>query len=188
SNDWRARRCKKGVARPCPAGHNDVQTPGEAPMAHDTFSAGDLTAVIGDNTAAGDHRAGYNGVWSLTHKSEATNLFVPAVAGLNFEHIFDGDKRDTDGKGKIFFEPRNQPMTFKKISDTEAELHQEPTPTFHLESWTAFKLVAPHYLDMTFTCRPTQHVFAHGYIGLFWASYINAPEDKSLYFRGSGLW
>jgi len=157
-------------------------------MAHDTFKAGDLTAVIGDNAAAGDHRAGYNGVWSLTHKTEAANLFVPSVAGLNFEHIFDGEKRDTDGSRKIFFEPRNAPMAFKKISDTEAELHQEPTPTFKLESWTTFKLSAPDYLDMTFRCRPTQHVFGHGYIGLFWASYIHGPEDKSLYFRGAGLW
>jgi hypothetical protein len=33
-----------------------------------------------------------------------------------------------------------------------------------------------------------QHAFAHGYIGLFWASYINAPEDRSTYFRGGGLW
>src|SRR5205809_1120993 len=67
-------------------------------MTHDTFHAGDVTAVIGDNSAAGEHRAGYNGVWSLPH------------------------------------------------------------------------------------------VFAHGYIGLFWASYINAPADKSIYFRGGGLW
>ena len=57
-------------------------------MAHDTFRAGDLTAVIGDNTAAGGHRAGYNGVWSLTHRTEPANLFMPAVAGLNHEHIF----------------------------------------------------------------------------------------------------
>lgn len=158
-------------------------------MAHDTFRAGDLTAVIGDNTAAGEHRAGYNGVWSLVHRSEPAKLFVPTVAGLNFEHIFDGDKRDADGShGKVFFEPRHAPMTFKKISDAEAELHQPPTPTFHLESWTRFTLLAPHYLDMTFRCEPTQHAFAHGYIGLFWANYINAPEDKSIYFRGGGNW
>ncbi len=157
-------------------------------MAHDTFKAGDLTAVIGDNAAAGEHRAGYNGVWSLTHKTESTNLFVPAVAGLNFEHIFDGDKRDADDSRKVFFEPRNAPMTLKKLSGTEAELHQAPTPTFHLESWTRFALVEPHYLDFTFRCVPTQHAFTHGYVGLFWANYINAPDDKSLYFRGGGLW
>jgi hypothetical protein len=154
----------------------------------DTFRVGDLTAVLGDNSADGDHRAGYNGVWSLTHKTEPVNLFVPAVAGLNFEHIFDGDKRDTDGSRKVFFEPRTAPMTFKKLADNEAELHQEPTPTFHLESWTRFQLSEPHYLDFTFRCVPTQHVFAHGYIGLFWANYINAPDDKSMYFRGGDLW
>jgi hypothetical protein len=157
-------------------------------MAYDTFQAGDLTAVIGDNTAAGEHRAGYNGVWSLVHRTELANLFVPAVAGLNFEHIFDGDKRDSDRSRKIFFEPRHAPMTFRKLSETEAELHQRPTPTFHLESWTRFRPVAPHYLDFSFRCTPRQHAFAHGYIGLFWASYINAPEDKSMYFRDGGLW
>jgi hypothetical protein len=157
-------------------------------MAHATFQAGDLKAVIGDNSAAGAHRAGYNGVWGLTHRTESDNLFVPGVAGLNFEHIFDGARRDTDGSRKIFFEPRHAPMAFKKISATEAELHQPPTPTFHLESWTRFQLVAPHYVDMAFRCRPTRHAFAHGYIGLFWANYINAPEDKSIYFRQGRLW
>lgn len=157
-------------------------------MASDTFSAGDLTAVIGDNAADGVHRAGYNGIWSLTHKVEKTNLFVPAVAGLNFEHIFDGETLDPKGETKIFFEPRNAPMGFKKVSATEAELHQPPTPTFFLESWTTFKLVEPHYIDFAFRCRPTQHVFKRGYIGLFWASYINAPADKSMYLRGKDLW
>jgi hypothetical protein len=157
-------------------------------MAHDTFRAGDLTAVIGDNAAAGEHRPGYNGVWSLTHRTQPANLFVPSVAGLNFEHIFDGDKRDVGDGRTIFFEPRHAPMTFRRLSDTEAELHQPPTPTYHLESKTRFTLVAPHYVDFHFRCTPTQHVFAHGYIGLFWASYTNAPGDKSIYFRGGGQW
>src|SRR6516162_8703262 len=133
-------------------------------MAHETFKIGDIMAIIGDNTADGDHRAGYNGLWSLTHRTEPVNHLVPTVAGLNFEHIFDGDKRDGDGTRKIFFEPRNAPMEFRKISDSEAELHQPPTPTFHLESWTKFKLMAPHYVDMNFRCVPTQHAFAYRYI------------------------
>lgn len=157
-------------------------------MAHDTFRAGDITAIIGDNDAAGMHRAGYNGLWSLVHRTDPINLFVPIVAGLNLEHIFDGDKQDRDNSRRIFFEPRNAPMTFRKVSDVEAELHQPPTPTFHLESWTRFTLVAPHYVDMHFRFRPTQHSFTHGYIGLFWASYINAPEDRSMYFRQGSVW
>jgi hypothetical protein len=157
-------------------------------MASDTFTAGDITAVIGDNASQGNHRAGYNGLWSLTHKAEKTSLFVPTVAGLNLEHVFDGETLDPKGESKIFFEPRNAPMAFKKISATEAELHQPPTPTFFLESWTTFKLVEPHYIDFTFKCRPTQHVFKRGYIGLFWASYIAAPDDKSMYLRGKTSW
>jgi hypothetical protein len=158
-------------------------------MAHDTFRVGDLTAVIGDNEGHGQHRAGYNGVHQLVHRDEPTTLFVPTVAGLNLEHIFDGDK-DLRGRNnaQVFFEPRHAPMTFKKLSDSEAELHQPPTPTYKLESWTRFKLVAPHYIDFTFRCRATQHVFRHRYIGLFWANYINAPEDKSMYFRGRQRW
>ena len=86
-------------------------------MASETFTVGDLTAVIGDNAAAGEHRAGYNGLWSLTHRTETTNLFVPTVAGLNLEHIFDGETLDPPGQSKIFFEPRNAPMTLRKLSD-----------------------------------------------------------------------
>lgn len=157
-------------------------------MAHDTFTVGDLTAVIGDNAAHGSHRAGYNGIWSLTHKTEPTNLFVPTVAGLNFEHIFDGETIDPPGTSTIFFEPRNAKMTFRTISPTEAELHQPPTPTFHLESRTTFQLQPPDIIDFHFRFKPTQHAFKGNYLGLFWASYINAPEDKSMYLRGKNLW
>lgn len=152
-------------------------------MAHDTFQVGDLTAVIGDNAAdeATKHRAGYNGIWSLRHRQGDRSFFVPGIAGLNFEHIVSGQG---EADKEVFFEPRRAPMRFRRLSDKVAELHQPPTPTFHLESWTRFELVAPHYIDIHFRCRATQHVFPHGYLALFWASYLNAPEDKSLYFRG----
>jgi hypothetical protein len=155
--------------------------PADAPASHATLQAGDLTAVIGDNSAEGEHRAGYNGVWNLRHATSSRSVFVPAVAGLNLEHIVTGEQLDD---GKIFFEPRNAPMSFRQIGDTEAELHQPPTPTFHLESWTRFRLVAPHYLDISFRCLAHRPVFPRGYLSLFWASYINAPADKSMYFLG----
>lgn len=49
-------------------------------MPSETFTLGDLTAIIGDNDSKGTHRAGYNGIWSLTHKTEPTNLCVSTVA------------------------------------------------------------------------------------------------------------
>ena len=147
-------------------------------MSHETFQAGYLTAVIGDNEACDDRRSGYNGIHRLVHRTKPeTSLF--GVAGLNLEHIFDGDKDllNLAGDRKIFFEPRNHPMELRKISPVEAELHQSPTPTFFLESWTRFKLVPPHSIDFSFRCKLHQHVFRHDYIGLFWVSYINAPEQ-----------
>src|SRR5437867_3348926 len=149
-------------------------------MASLEFKIGDLIAVVGDNGAEGNHRAGYNGLWSLRHRNSRT-VFVPTVAGLNHEHIFDGET--DDHAVEVFFEPRHAPMELRKMSDSEAELHQPPTPTFHLESWTRFRFSAPHYVDMEYRCVAHQHVFKRGYIGLFWANYINAPDDKSIYFR-----
>jgi hypothetical protein len=106
---------------------------------------------------------------------------VPAVAGLNLEHLITGERMD---EPEVFFEPRNAPMSLRRLSDTEAELHQPPTPVSHVESWTRFRVVAPHYLDMSFRCVPHRNVFPRGYLALFWASYIHAPADKSLYFLG----
>jgi hypothetical protein len=154
-------------------------------VARETFQAGDLTAVIGDNEAYDGRRAGYNGVHSLIHKTRPESLF--GIAGLNYEHIFDG-LQELTGEPKVYFEPRNFPITLTKISDVEAELHQAPTPTFFLESWTRFKLVAPHYIDFSYRCKPHQHAFRNGYIGVFWASYIDAPENKSIYFRDDKGW
>lgn len=157
-------------------------------MPSDTFTAGDLTAIIGDNDAKGEHRAGYNGLWSLTHRTDPANAFVPIVAGMNFEHIFDGATLDPPGQSDVFFEPRKAKMTFKKVSGTVAELHQPPTPTFKLDSTTRFTLREPDAIDFEFRFKATQHVFARNYLGLFWASYINAPDDKSMYLRGKNLW
>ncbi len=150
-------------------------------MGYARLVAGDIEVVIGDNSAAGEHRAGYNGVWSVQHGACPRSPFVPAYAGLNHEHIFDGSKNHDRA---VFFEPRVAAMTLQQVSDRAVELHQPPTPTFHLESWTRFTVRPPHYIDMHYRCVPRQHAFEYGYIGLFWASYIDGPEDKSIYFLG----
>ena len=172
-----------GLGLACPGGLTSLlraASPDTKPN-HATLKAGDLTAVIGDNSAEGAHRAGYNGVWSLRHSAAQRSVFVPAVAGLNLEHIVTGEKLED---GDIFFEPRRAPMRCRQLGESEAELHQPPTPTFQVESWTRFRLVAPHYLDLSFRCVAHQPVFPRGYLALFWASYMNAPADKSMYFLG----
>ena len=73
-------------------------------------------------------------------------------------------------------------MTFRRVSDTEAELHQPPTPTFKLESTTRFTLREPDMIDFLFKFKATQHVFKRGYLGLFWANYIRARTTRAYTF------
>ena len=89
-------------------------------MGHATFKVGDIAALIGDNAGhepSKGHRAGYNGIWDFQHKNSTRSLFVPTYAGLNLEHIFNGET-EFEG-GDIFFEPRRAPMTFKKLNDQQ---------------------------------------------------------------------
>jgi hypothetical protein len=178
-----SRRSLLGAVAAGVAGGGLAAAADEQSAAHSvTLRAGDLEAVIGDNAAEGAHRAGYNGVWSLKHRLADRSLFVPGIAGLNLEHIVNGTPIDTD---ELFFEPRRAPMTLHTVSATVARLHQPATFGTGVESTTEFRLSAPNILDMHFQCVPRKASFPHGYLSLFWASYMHAPADKSMYFLGS---
>jgi hypothetical protein len=146
------------------------------------ISAGDLQAVFADNDSFPGHRAWYNGINILRHSADTTGLFWPEVAGLNFEHIFDGQKWTEPAE--VLFEPRSSPMTIERSGAISVLLHQPPTKLHKLESWTRFTVSAPHYIDMEFKCVPRAETFDRGYIGLFWASYINTHVSREYYFIG----
>ena len=146
----------------------------------DSFSVSRLTCVIGNNLGNDPHRQKYNGIFSMVSPEEPESPFVPAYAGVNLEHYFDSRPRPSDSN--VFFEPRNFPITFKKLNDTTAELRQAATPVYKVESTTTFTLQEPYYVDIAYRCKPTEPVFQGGYMGVFWASYINGPLDKSMYF------
>jgi hypothetical protein len=139
-------------------------------------------SIIADNGAKGEHRAGYNGVIRVQEPSETLFPFVPAYAGLNLEHYFDARPRHEDRE--VFFEPRHVPMQMRQLDDRIIELYQAETPYYGVESWTQFEGYEnePHVIDMTYRCIPKRRAFKGGFMGVFWASYINAPEDKSIYF------
>lgn len=146
-----------------------------------SISIGDLHAVFIDNDKYGEHhRNGYNGISELRHSAQDSNLFVPFYAGFNLEHIFAGDSLSN------LFEPRKSPMEIRHISKYEVELFQPETQLSHVESRTIFKMVPPHYIDVSFQCIiKSDEFFKHGYAGIFWASYINAPSDIKIYFKGN---
>ncbi len=148
-------------------------------------SRDDLEAVIVNNAAVNDevlkdHRAGYSGVAKLTHTKHKENLFVPGIAGLNYEHIHDG----TVQPRKTLFEPRNAPMQLRVIDERTVELYQAPTPKYRLESVLRYQLIGDNTIEMTLECIPRERAFTNNYVGLFWASYIHKPESKDIHFMG----
>jgi len=146
---------------------------------------GEVEAVVVDNGAVDDdvlpgHKAGYSGLAALRHARRRENLFVPAYAGLNFEHIHDG----TTQPREILFEPRNAPMELRRIDDHTVEIHQPPTPHWGLESCLRYEMLEDGAIEMTLECIPRRRSFRNGYVGLFWASYIDRPESGAIHFLG----
>jgi len=148
---------------------------------HKMLQAGELTAIVGDNEAHGEHRVGYNGVHSLTSIHQPENLFVPSFAGLNLEHLLDG--RDMPER-EVLYEPRYHPMELEQIDERAVQLHQMTTLVMKVQSLTTFTLREPYYLDMEFRLVVREDVLTCGYLCCFWASYIHQPEDKSICFLG----
>jgi hypothetical protein len=145
---------------------------------------GDVEAVVVDNSAVDDevlpgHRAGYNGVGLLRHRQRPENLFVPSVAGLNFEHILDGTSQERE----ILFEPRHAPMQLRRVDEHTAELYQAATPFWQVESCLRYQLLEEGAIELTIETIPRRE-FAHDYYCLFFASYIHQPESLDIHFRG----
>src|SRR3989442_6458248 len=106
-----------------PARSSKILSKDKTHMAREKFQVGDLTAVIGDNADYDGHRAGYNGVHRLTHRTNPKSLFT--VTGLNLEHIFDGH-HDLRDERTVTFEPRYVALTITNISESASAMQQPP--------------------------------------------------------------
>ena len=75
-------------------------------------------------------------------------------------------------------------MSIRRTGDYTIELYQPPTPHFKLESTITYELLDDGAIEMTLECTPRERTFRNGYIGLFFASYINQPESLDIHFKG----
>lgn len=139
-------------------------------------------ATIGNNAALDPHRAWYNGIYAIYSGGQEESPFVTSYAGWNLEHYFDA--RPMPEKREIFFEPRAAPLEYTRIDGNTCELYQPETPYWGVESWTRFTVRDPHYVDFHFACVP--HKKLREFLGVFWASYMNGPHNKGMYFLRAG--
>lgn len=146
-----------------------------------------VIAIVVDNEKGAEgvpelvqHRAGYSGLAYLGHVDDKESAFVPAYAGLNYEHIHDGDSKRLIEK----FEPRRFPLELRVVGKFTVDLYQAPTANFQLESCGRYHMLEDGTIEYTFECIPRKDTFSRDFIGLFWASYMNAPQDKAIHILG----
>ncbi len=88
-----------------------------------TMEVGDLKVIIGDDTDHGAGKAGYEGIWHLSHTARPENIYVDRYAGL-IAH--------------------RRPCSARAISDTAVEIQADGQTTIE-----RYEVKAPHYVDYT---------------------------------------
>ena len=142
-------------------------------------------AWIADNSAMGIHRSGYNGVASLVPRHNGNNLFVPALAGLNYETIsLSGLPRFQHPRGP--HEPRRFPMHIESADEERVTLVQPETPHAHVSARITFRVEEPCYLhqriELTFHRRFCPEDRNNTFDSVF-ASYMHVPPDRHVYLK-----
>ena len=129
---------------------------------------------------------GYNGVRQLhSRHGPRENIFGSAWgSSLNFEFVYDSagsamTPRWVDGTT----ESPPTPSRLTRLDDRSVRLETFVPEPWRIDASTTFTLIPPHYLDVETTMVAHPGSFQGDWLGLFWASYIRRPEDKTTYFR-----
>ncbi len=135
------------------------------------ISAGELRAIVGDDT---DHGAGqdqHSGVWFLTS-------------------VKDKHTAVSQGNGLLLFgHHRGTRPSVRRLDAVRVELFKEACEANNfVETRGTYRLLEPHYIDyeMTATARSGHRPQDRTSFG--WCCYVNSPMEKGIHFIEKGLW
>lgn len=120
---------------------------------------------------------GYNGLASLIHDEQNRNIFTPA--GLNYE-TSQGNLPKSGRHADAWNAPRLAPMRLEQLDANTARLMQAGAEASGLNIEIIFRL-GPTWVDQTITTWPDIDLTESS---TFWASYMNFPQNTSLYLHG----
>ena len=133
---------------------------------------GDLSAIVGDDTARGPGGQQYSGLWALIHVECPANPFQGAHSGL------------------LAGAHRGSGPTLEVIDDASARLVRSPYPRRpYRKTRGTYTLTPPHYVDYEYEVEyPTdakdiRACDVHG-----WCCYMNSPQDSSIHFIENNVW
>ena len=137
--------------------------------------------MIHDNRSNKDRQG--SGFTPLILKSHSgANLFRDDAVGINFEHIFNGAKRE---RGISMFTPRRDPCELKKLSESRIQIRWPGKGSeWGMEARMIYDLSKEGCVDLIFECSPTKDLFSQGYVAMMWASYMNRTIDRRIHFWG----
>jgi hypothetical protein len=159
-----------------------VELPGEAKT--ERLQTGDLDVRIIDTGKYPGHVDGLSGILDIRHKAlPEINPILEQGSWLNFEHVFSGDKATYP---RHIMAPRLSPMSITRVNDTTVVLHQANAQDWPIETTITYELVPPHYVDFTIQYKVLEggDWAKHNYLGVFFASYLQFPADRCIYFLG----
>lgn len=134
--------------------------------------AGELCAIVGDDTERGAGTSQYSGLWSLLHTACQVSPFQNSMAGV------------------ISSAHRGTHPVLECIDSSSARLVRTPCEAMPYATSTGiYRLREPHYVDYEFTLDFTEDAQEiPESIECVWASYMNSPADSSIYFLEEGRW
>jgi hypothetical protein len=125
-----------------------------------------------------------SGFTPLISKSyPGANLYRDDAVGINFEHIFNGAKKQYDIS---IFTPRHDPCHLKQVGEDRYEIHWPgENSRWGMDARMVYDLSEEGQVDLVFECTPAADLYSQGFAAMMWASYMNCALDRKIHFWGT---